>query len=108
MRAMDRYMKHPKYETVPGYWQRHEAALLSPRGPERPIANMLRAWLQYAETHRERYDSGIGEDYVLGPAWEAIGRSLRTLLNGECGRLDCGAIDAILNDQLKAEGFEEE
>jgi hypothetical protein len=108
MSHMERIVRHPKYESVPGYWDRHLDAIARPRGPERPISGMLHAWLLYADSHQERYGSGIGQDGVLGPEWAAIGRALRGLLNGECGRLDCGTVDGIILDTLKAEGFGED
>ena len=101
-----RLTKHPAHESVPGYWQRHEDALNHPRGVELPIAYMLGAWLLYADLYRERFVSGIGRDYVLGPEWAKIGGALRGLLNGDCGRIDCGAVDAVICDTLKDEGID--
>lgn len=101
-----RLTAHPTHESVPGYWQRHEDAMTRPRGPERPVAGMLHAWLLYADLHRERYQSGIGEDDVLGPEWASIGSALRGLLNGECGRIDCGAVDTVICETLREEGID--
>jgi hypothetical protein len=103
-------LRHPEYETVPGYWQRHEAAILghgtSREAPhERAVMLMLRGWLAYADAHRVQFESGIGEDYVLGPEWERIGAGLLDLLNGPCGRLDCGTVDGLIRDALMAENF---
>ena len=103
---MARLPAHPTHESVPGYWQRHEDALNHPRGVELPIAYMLGAWLLYADIHRERYRSGIGEDGVLGLEWAKIGAAIRGLLNGDCGRIDCGAVDAVICDTLKDEGID--
>lgn len=75
---------------------------------ESAIRSLILAWLQYADTHWAMYDSGIGEDSVLGPAWEAIGRQLRNLLNGECGRFDCITLDGLILDVLASEGYREE
>lgn len=80
------------------------AAVRAPRGAEIPIVNLVNAWTDYANRHRARYDSGIGDDGVLGPAWAQIGASIRTLLNGESGQLDCGTIDGFVCDVLTAEG----
>ena len=102
---VDRLYKHPNYESVPGYWSRHERAILAPQGSEAPVVGMLKSWLTYADVHRERFESGIGEDYVLGPEWAKIGVGLLGLLNGECGRLDCGTVDSIIRATLKAEGL---
>lgn len=89
-----------------GWKSRHRNALLSPMGFERPIVGMLRGWIQYAERHRQQYESTIGEDGVLGPAWAQIGDGIRQLLNGDCGRLDCGTLDSIIHDNLREAGFD--
>jgi hypothetical protein len=65
---------------------------------------MLRAWEKYATAHKARFDSTIGEDYVLGPRWEEIGMGIRGLLNGETGRLDCGTLDAFILQTLTGNG----
>lgn len=108
-----RLAKHPKHESTLGYWQRHEDAMTRPQGIERPIARMLQAWLIYADAYLERYhatsggeQSGISDDGVLGLEWARIGAALRGLLNGNCGRIDCGAVDAVICDTLKDEGFD--
>jgi hypothetical protein len=89
-----------------GNWQtRHLLAVQGPRGPEQPIVHLISAWLAYADSHRERFESGIGEDGVLGENWSKIGAELRGLLNGECGRLDCGTLDGTICSALEAEGF---
>lgn len=113
MTHSERMRKHPTYETVPGYWQRHEDALryttvTARPALERAMALMLAGWAMYADAHADEYESGIGEDGVLGPDWEAIGKALRGLLNGHLGRLDAGAIDSALLGSLQAEGFKED
>jgi len=115
MTHCERMQKHPEYETMPGYWRRHVEAILAVRAPsiaksqlERAMALMLAGWAYYADAHRAAYESGIGEDGVLGPEWEAIGKALRGLLNGDLGRLDAGAIDSALLGSLQAEGFKED
>ena len=57
------------------------------------IGKMIYDWARYAEAHQSRYNSLIGDDYVLGPAWQKIGESLRELLNGEIGSFDAGSLD---------------
>ncbi len=89
-----------------GDWQgRHKQAVCVPHGPEKPIVGLLGAWIDYARLHQGRYESGIGEDGVLGPQWAAIGSAIRGLLNGETGRLDCGSLDTVIYENLAAEGF---
>lgn len=89
-----------------GWQTRHREAILAPRDFERSIVTMLRSWIEYAERHEAQYESTIGEDGVLGPAWAQIGDGIRQLLNGECGRLDCGTVDSIIHDNLKEMGFD--
>lgn len=71
-------------------------------------ARMLLAWAGYAVAHRMRYESPIGDDGVLGPAWQAQGEALLTLLNGERGELDGGLCDRIVRAVLANEGCETE
>lgn len=97
-----------------GWDMRHNVALgvslgpsMAVHGPQSyAIAQMLRAWENYAKAHQDRFESPIGEDYVLGPAWEQIGLGIRELLNGETGRLDCGTLDAFILDTLEENGFD--
>ncbi len=90
-----------------GDWQdRHFAAIHSPRGTERAIVRMLDGWIDYAHVHAGRYGSSISDDSVLGPAWAQIGAAIRTLLNGECGRLDCETLDHIIAENLSRCGFD--
>lgn len=65
------------------------------------IVQGINAWNAYAINHQARYNSPIGQDYVLGPTWQQWGLALRTLLNGETGDLDCGTLDTIIYDNLK-------
>lgn len=87
-------------------WQdHHKAAVHTPNTAERGVVYMLRGWALYADRHRAAYGSKVGDDGVLGEEWEAIGRGIRGLLNGETGRLDCGTLDAFIVDTLESEGF---
>jgi len=70
-----------------------------------PIVRMITGAAMYADTHRKRYGSSIGEDGFLGPQWEAIIRGIRALLNGECGELDCGTLDSLLCEMLELEAI---
>ncbi len=87
-----------------GWKARHNRAVCHPRGAERPIVHMAQGWAEYAHKHATRYSSPIGDDGVLGPAWEQIGDGLRTLLNGECGALDCGTVDGFVLDTMRDNG----
>jgi hypothetical protein len=80
------------------------ASMAIPKAQETAVAQMLRAWETYAAAHNARFESAIGEDYVLGPAWEQIGLGIRALLNGELGRLDGGTLDRFILDTLKENG----
>lgn len=108
-------MKNIYYvNTSLGGWQeRHKRyvrgcfGLLSANFP-RPGAQVVRSideWCSYAIAHQERFESKIGDDYVLGPAWARWGFALRELLNGDMGAADCGTLDTILCDNLTEQGF---
>jgi hypothetical protein len=71
------------------------------------IVQAINAWCNYAEAHKRRFESDIGCDYVLGPAWMAWGLALRRLLDGETGQLDCGTLDTIIHDNLNEQGYKE-
>ncbi len=62
------------------------------------IRDVIVGWAHMAEAHRAMYDSNIGDDGVLGPAWKAIGLSLLISLNGELGRLDGGTLDRMIRN----------
>ncbi len=83
-------------ESREAWANRHNSALASPRGFERPVVHMLRAISAYRGLHLARYESDVMDDYVIGDGVKEIAAGLRTLLNGETGRLDCGTIDAYL------------
>jgi|SRR6185437_10412447 len=98
-----------KGEPMPntGNWQqRHlDGVYCLQSSVEYPLISMIRGWLEYADMNRDRYESSIGDDYVLGPEWRAIGVALRGLLIGGTGRLDCGTLDAIILDTMAEEGL---
>ena len=73
-----------------------------------PVALMITALDQYAANHAERFESKIGEDYVLGPAFLDALRGVRTMLNGEIGGLDGGTCDAAICEIFTRAGFEGE
>lgn len=76
----------------------HANAMAEPQpGFESAIVFMLKGWAEYADAHAIRYEGDpIGTDGVLGEHWEAIGKGILGLLNGETGRLDCGTIDGVV------------
>jgi hypothetical protein len=87
--------------------QRHYAAAFAPnRETGECVITLIHAAAHYADQHQARYESKIGDDGVLGPHWESIVRGIMGLLNGDCGRLDCGTLDKLLRDMLEAEGFD--
>ena len=91
------------------WYARHLEALHTPHGGfETALVAMLQGWLLYADTHAHRFGAGIGTDYVLSGGWEAVAGGLLGLLNGETGRLDCGLIDGLIRDTLRAQGCGEE
>jgi hypothetical protein len=97
-----------------GWKDRHNAAVhrsayaQPPVKFETAIGLMVRGWQQYAKDHKAEYESPIGDDGVLGPEWLAIGKALLGLLNGQCGRFDCGTLDAFIRDTVHENGFPDE
>lgn len=87
---------------------RHCGAWANPKPQELPIVRMIEAAAVYADNHKARFESPLGEDSFLGPEWGKIVKAIRALLNGECGRLDCGTVDSLLLDMLNAEGMGDE
>ncbi len=87
-------------------WKRmHDNAWSYPvAGFERGIRDMVLGWEAYATQHGHRYESLIGDDGVLGPEWAAIGGALIGLLNGNCGRFDCGTLDARIRNFAATHG----
>lgn len=97
----------PRGSNDTGWATRHLAAVACPKaGYERALVEMLSGWLRYADAAQSAWESGVGKDYVLGPKWAQIGDGLRGLLNGDLGRMDGGALDAVLCRALQAEGFD--
>lgn len=72
----------------------------------RAIASMTRALAEYADAHEKMFECPIGDDHVLRPHWADMVRAVRGMLNGETGNLDCGTMDRLLCDMLRAERFE--
>ena len=100
-------LANPRLPNDSGWQTRHNNAAVRPRaGTEESLVAMLRGWATYAHVHKESYDSPIGDDGVLGPEWQAIGESLRGLLNGDIGRLDGGTVDSFIVDTLRDNGAE--
>ena len=88
--------------------KRHDAAVADPRvGFERAICRILAGFEEYRAAHLAAYESGIGDDRVLGDDWAALGCALHGLLNGETGRLHCATLSTRIHAALRAEGFEE-
>jgi hypothetical protein len=93
-----------------GHWkERHLAAVQTFRSNKAaPVVDGIRAWVNYAVAHETRYESKIGDDYVLGPGWAQWGVGLRVLLNGEMGDADCGTLDGIIHHNPIVQGFDPE
>ncbi len=90
-----------------GWQERHMNAVRTPtKAATRVMVGMIGAWLEYADTHKAKYGSGIGDDGVLGDYWAQMGVALLGMLNGDCGSLDCGTLDGVILDAMKAEGFD--
>ena len=87
---------------------RHVSAWMNPRGQERAIVGLFKSAADYADTHKERFESPVGKDGVLHVGFLQIIGGIRVFLNGELGRLDGGTLDALLFAMLKEAGFNEQ
>jgi hypothetical protein len=87
-------------------WQRGQDA--SRASQAAAIVRMVEAWAMYADAHSKRYEDLIGNDYVLGPQWKDAGMSIRALLDGEAGGLDCGVVSSLIVDIILSQGFTQE
>jgi len=86
-------------------WNR---AKVGSHGQHVAIYHAIRGLATYADAHRSEFDSGIGGDGVLGDYWESMIRGVLGLLNGDTRNLDCGTLDKLLRDMLRAEGRDAE
>lgn len=52
-------------------WMDRHLGAVKPPGTEgeKAYIELLSGWLRYADAHQSAYESGIGADYILGPAW---------------------------------------
>ncbi len=90
-------------------WEdRHNAAMVVPKGHEVPLVYLFRALSQYGEHHERLLGSPLGHDHVLGPAWLDMARGFIALLGGERGRLDAGLLDRQIREAALRFGFDEE
>jgi hypothetical protein len=85
--------------------QRHVAAWNEPQPVEAGVVGMVNAAAIYADHHRQRFESKLGDDGVLGDPWADVLRSVLVLLNGDIGRLDGGTVDGLVRSMLREEGF---
>ena len=94
---------------APGPWaERHNAAVRRPRASEAGILKACEALRILATSYAEDNDDPIGNDGVLGPCWADMARGVLGLLNGDCGRLDCGTVDSYIRDLYTRHGFDGE
>jgi hypothetical protein len=70
------------------------------------LVTMIEAWADYADFHAERYESKLGDEGILGPAWLLLGKGMLQLLNGELGSYDAGTLESTIVEIAKAAGFE--
>lgn len=79
-----------------GWRVRHNEAVKNPAGFEVAIMGLLLGLESYRVEHALHYASNVGDDGVLSDGVADIAEGVRTLLNGEIGRLDAGTIDGYL------------
>lgn len=88
--------------------ERHVRLFQAPVKKEaRALVHLITGLALYADAHEAAYESGIGEDAVLGEHWADIAEGIRGLLNGETGGLDAGTLNSLLGRMLRSENFED-
>ena len=87
------------------YKLHHYAALQNPQGPELTYICVTKSIASYAEHYRERFDSDVAADGVLGDGIAHILRGAEILLNGDLGRLDGGMCWQALETLAKECGW---
>lgn len=85
------------------FWRvKHNEALVNPQhGFETAILMLLDGVEEYRFRYNLRFESHVEDDGVLGDGLAEIVKGIRTLLNGEIGRLDAGTIDGYLVNILR-------
>lgn len=83
-----------------------------------PLIVAMDCLLKYAEAYRIRFESGLANDYVLGPQWLDAIKGLKGLLDGDgaialkncisTDTKDNGALSGIFDDALRIAGYTEE
>lgn len=100
-----RLVAPPGEENIGGWRERHASAIATPRYPEAAVIHLFSALDEYACAHNRRWDSLIGQDFVLGPVWETMVTNLKELLNGETGRLNCGTVESAIRQLMLDHGY---
>lgn len=86
-----------------GDWgARHAAAWTAPTGTGAAIVEVVQSLAKYADAHKARFGSTVGQDAVIGDGWKNIAQGVLTLLNGDLGGLDGGTMDSIVRDMMTA------
>lgn len=84
------------------FWRvKHNEAVRNPAGFEVAIMGLLLGLETYRVEHALHYAANVGDDGVLCEGVIDIAKGIRTLLNGEIGRLDGGTIDGYLVGLLR-------
>lgn len=100
--------KQPTDSGEPGYAQGWDKRHRNAWRIKAPIAGMLISLADYADAHQARFESSIGEDYILGDAWRDALRAVSTMLNGELHGLDGGTCSSMICAMFERAGFDDE
>lgn len=93
-----------KHEDMKAWEILHNAALQTPSVKEVGVVQLLQSWETYANNHRARFETSIGDDAVLARYWSDIGSAIIGLLNGDIGRLDGGTVDKYVRELARENG----
>src|SRR5262245_53173112 len=86
--------------------KRHIQAWERPVGYEQALKTLIVGLALYADCPKREFGSRIGDDSMLGPAVKYIAEGILRLLDGNCGRFDQGALDALVRTLAAEHGIE--
>lgn len=72
---------------------------------ETVIVGLVTSWAAIGDTCR-KHGREVKSDYVLCQIFVEMGQQIISLLNFDCGRLDCGTVDGTIRDIARNEGFD--
>lgn len=74
---------------------------LNSHGHEKQLIDLLRSWLEYADTYKRETSTHIGENPILGTTWIRFGELVKLLCNEDIGRLNKKTLLIIIDSAMR-------